>query len=187
MQNYVKAVEIAEKQLIFTSTISEESKNYADALYYACVTKRAIGDIAFCSQMTQKLCDVNKLAYGEKSVQYIEALKELAYWKTRNYQLQEAYKYWLKAYDLSTEVHESEVNVMSSMILCEMAAIKSALRLFDDGLNLLEKAKKIEIQMSSVHSAKYKNILNLEKIIFETQAKNAPKKVRLLQNCNLFE
>ena len=177
MQNFQKANELAERYLIFTDGLGHHNKNYADALYYAFVSKRAIGDINFLLAKSKDLLDVTKLAYGEKSTQYIEAVKEMAYTNMYTYQNNEAYKYWLKAFELAKEVHESEVNMMASSILLEMAAIKLALAQFDDSINLCEKAKKIEEQVSSIHSAKYKAIINLEKVIKETKIKYEEKHV----------
>ena len=170
-QNFQKANEIAEKQLIFTEGLGKNTKSYADALYYVFITKRAVGDINFLLMNSNHLLEATKSSYGEKTPQYIQAIKEMAYSKMYAYQTNEAYKYWLKAYDLSKETYESEVNEMSTGILLEMAATKSSMAQFEDAINLCDKAKKIEEQLSSIYSNKYKAISSLEKLIKETKKK----------------
>ena len=93
----------------------------------------------------------------------------MAYTKMAQYQTNEAYKFWLKAYDLSKEVYDSELNNMSTGILVEMTTIKSILMQYEEALNLVDKAKKIEEQMSSIYSNRYKFIQNFEKEIRKTQ------------------
>ena len=170
-QNFQKANEIAEKQLIFTERFDKNTKSYADALYFVFITKRAVGDINFLLMNSNHLLEATKSSYEEKTPQYIQAIKEMAYSKMYAYQTNEAYKYWLKAYDLSKETYESEVNEMSTDILLEMAAIKSSMAQFEDAINLWDKAKKIEEQLSSIYSNKYKAISSLEKVIKESQKK----------------
>ena len=169
LQNFEKANYLAERQLLFLEPYGKASKIYADALYTAFTVKRTLKDFEFMIANIDSLLESNKLTYGEKSPQYIEAIKEMAYTKMAQYQTNEAYKFWLKAYDLSKEVYDSELNNMSTGILIEMAAIKCILMQYEEALNLVDKAKKIEEKLSSIYSNRYKVIQNFEKEIRTTQ------------------
>ena len=119
----------------------------------------------------EHLLEVKKQCYGEKTPQYIHAINKMSYVKLYTNQINEAYKYWLKAYDLSKEVYESEVNELSTNILLEMAGIKWRMAQFEEAISFCNKAKKIQEQLSSIYSNKYKEITNLKKIINEAQIK----------------
>ena len=134
-------------------------------------------DLQFLVANVDILLELNKVVYGEKSPQYIEAVKEKAYSKMYLSQPQESYKCWLQAFDLSKEVFEGEVNNMAPGILLEMAWIKSYLSQFEEALNLIDKAKKIEEKINSINSAFYKQIQDFEQNVLQKKEKVAKVKV----------
>ena len=179
MNNYFKAETLTEKQLIFLEPFGTKSKSYADALYSAFIAKKVTNDLQFLVANVDILLESNKVVYGEKSPQYIEAVKEKAYSKMYLSQPQESYKCWLQAYDLSKEVFEGEVNNMAPGILLEMAWIKSYLSQFEEALNLIDKAKKIEEKIHSIYSDFYKQIQQFEQNVLLKKENEA--KIKVIQ------
>ena len=182
LQNFQKADIIAENQLAFVKRFNTKSKNYTNALFTAFIAKKLTNNLQYLVDNIDPLLESCKAVYGEKSSQYIDIIKEKASIKTCLRQPDEAYKYWLQANDLNKEVFESEENIMTSGILIEMAGIKGYLSQFDEALNLIDKAKKIEEKMQSIHSELYIQIQDLEKKILQ---KREQLKVFLSYQCIL--
>jgi len=99
---------------------------------------------------------VTEKAYGKNSTQYIKAKLFKANLYIMTNQLNLCYKTCLDTYDLAKEVYGNEENLQSSSILSLMARVKESLKEYEDAVNIIEKAKKIESKINSKHSLGYK-------------------------------
>jgi hypothetical protein len=175
MGNMAKVTQHTESLLAVGRNAGEESKTYADALLVALDMKRAQGDINFFLTNVPKYEKLVKQHYGDKSTQYVEALKLQSSSYLTLHQHAEAYRSLLKAYDITKEIFGTEVNNTATFILLEMATIKLSLKQYEEVYTLLNKAKKIEEQVSSVNSPYYQQILSHEKLVKEQEARDRPK------------
>mmetsp|Transcript_30864 Transcript_30864/g.27300 ORF Transcript_30864/g.27300 Transcript_30864/m.27300 type:complete len:174 (+) Transcript_30864:1004-1525(+) len=133
-------------------------------------------DLHFSVRNGAKLEKIAKVVFGEKSVEYLDSLKELAYSYSNQYRIHDAYKVWLKSYDIAKVVFGSEKNQYCSLILVDMAILKSALNEYEDSYNLFAKAKKLEEQVNSKISRQYQNIVQLEEGVRQKEEKTTGKK-----------
>jgi tetratricopeptide (TPR) repeat protein len=163
--NIPKAIKLAESYLKFGFKQGGDSKIYVTAIASRLVCANNAQDLKYVCDNADRYEKAAKAAYGKKSIQYIAALKDVAFSYICKYKGQEAYKLYLEAYDIAKEVFGSEENQQSSTILVEMSNLKMQWGQFEEACNMVEKAKKIEEKVSSKYSVVYKHIDAFEKKI----------------------
>lgn len=142
-----------------------DTKFYVNLFYYQITLKRTLKNADFVKNNIEKLKECTIKVFNEKSNEYVDALKEESFLKQSLGNILESYHIILKAYDLNTEIHGSEDNYQSPMILSQMAILKFHLFQFQESLNFISKGKKIEERLASKTSMTYKHLESLEENI----------------------
>ena len=140
----------------------ENSKIYHSALSLKIEVCSISKDVNFWVQISPKYERITKALYGEKSVEYLKALRQVAFSFKYKRKPQESYKIFLRILDLSKEIFGTEFNQTTSVILFEMAVIKESIFELEDALNIYARAKKWEEKVSSTMSSAYKQIEQME-------------------------
>ena len=101
---------------------------------------------------------------GKVNENYIDALKEYSNYLIARGAYQDAYKTWLEAIELSKSLFGTDRNLFSSVLYSNMAQAKFELGQVEDSINIIVKAKKIEEELNSRTSPKYKEICSIEEV-----------------------
>jgi len=182
-----EAAKSAEQFLQWAAKVGEESDEYYKALkVWFFVTSGMLmrmRDVRERGVLLRKYIKnsriyerITKKKFGQNSVEYLEAMREVGFSQSAQGLLHEAYKTWLSCLDISKEVYGSENNEYTVSILLEMAISKATLKQYEDSINILEKSKKIQAKISSKVSPLYKKIMYIEDQILKAEEKFGVKK-----------
>ena len=133
--------------------------------------KKLLKDYKSAFILTMKFAHLVECIYGIISPEYIDAKKEFDHNFLIGGDLKIAYQHWLEVHEIAIKLYGSEKNRDVIEILALMIMIKTKLHQFDEARNLILKSKQLEEQKSSKFTEQYKRIINLERILNETEAK----------------
>ena len=148
---------------------STSSKLYFEALKYHILVLKSMSSTEKLTKTILEYQVVAEKIYTKISPEYLDAKIRYIYLLNVLDQLNQAYKEGLEAYDIAKEVYGSEKNNDSVDTLTIMAIIKARFGQYDDAQNFINKCKKIEEQISSVYSERYKYIIDIEQRILQSQ------------------